>query len=405
MPALLRNIAVQRLRQWYPLEWDIDSQPPQTVNEVVFYMSRFGLLDALGLQVAEARTRLAAYTQIPPQVDSRAMQFASPLGKVRLPAQWETLESVLLSWPVMYPQLWPLHAQMAEAISVVADATIIVPAPMWAAGVRLFLQQRGLANMARVRFVSIPVDDIWVRDYGPFVGLDGEGRQVTIDAIFDPLEQYPQRRDDAMPQAWAVFNETPYAPLNLHLEGGNVWSDGEGTLIMADQLYYSNPHLSYEGIEAELHRAIDFEKLIVIPRLESEETGHVDLVTKLADRRTILVSAPNGGPNDPARRRGMDILRRSTNALGESYEVVELPSPPVYYNWFVWPVWRSYTNALTVNGRVLVPTFGIEQDEIALATYRRAMPDHAIIPIDCSVSSNGGGAVHCLTKEVPAGKF
>ena len=398
---------VPRLRQWYPLEWDIDVQPPQTADDVAVYMAHWELLDALGLHVAEARTQLAAYvTQTPPmQLEPRAVQFASPLGKVRLPAQWEPLESVLLSWPVMYPPLWQLHAQMAEAISAGADTTIIVPAPVWVTSVRLFLQQRGLADMTRVRFVPIPVDDIWVRDYGPFVALDRDGRQVTVDAIFDPLGQYPQRRDDAMPQAWATLNETPYLPLNLHLEGGNVWSDGEGTLIMADQLYYSNPHLSHDGVEAELRRAIDFEKLIVIPRLESEETGHVDLVMKLADRRTALVSAPNGGPNDAARRRAMDILRRSINALGEPYEIIELPSPPVYYNWFVYPVWRSYTNALTVNGRVLVPTFGIEQDELALAAYRRAMPDHAIIPIDCRVSANGGGAVHCLTKEVAAGKF
>jgi agmatine/peptidylarginine deiminase len=29
------------------------------------------------------------------------------------------------------------------------------------------------------------------------------------------------------------------------------------------------------------------------------------------------------------------------------------------------------------------------------------MPSHDIIPIQCAVGANGGGAVHCLTKEVP----
>ncbi len=57
---------------------------------------------------------------------------------------------------------------------------------------------------------------------------------------------------------------------------------------------------------------------------------------------------------------------------------------------------------MTVNGRVLVPTFGIPSDAEALAIYREAMPDYDVIGIDCRAAANGGGAVHCLTKEIPA---
>jgi agmatine deiminase len=47
----------------------------------------------------------------------------------------------------------------------------------------------------------------------------------------------------------------------------------------------------------------------------------------------------------------------------------------------------------------------VSTDGEALDVYRRAMPDHEIVPIDCAPTANGGGAVHCLTKEVPASKF
>jgi agmatine deiminase len=66
-------------------------------------------------------------------------------------------------------------------------------------------------------------------------------------------------------------------------------------------------------------------------------------------------------------------------------------------------VWRSYTNSLTVNGRVLVPIFRVPQDSRALAVYQSALPEFEIIPVDCSRAANGGGAVHCLTKEVAKG--
>ncbi len=80
--------------------------------------------------------------------------------------------------------------------------------------------------------------------------------------------------------------------------------------------------------------------------------------------------------------------------------MLELPALAPYMNWGVYAIWRSYTNSLTVNGRVLVPVFRARQDEQALAVYKSAMPDYEIVPIDCSQAANGGGAVHCLTKEV-----
>jgi agmatine/peptidylarginine deiminase len=30
------------------------------------------------------------------------------------------------------------------------------------------------------------------------------------------------------------------------------------------------------------------------------------------------------------------------------------------------------------------------------------MPDHEVIAIDSRAAANGGGGVHCLTKEIPA---
>jgi agmatine/peptidylarginine deiminase len=32
------------------------------------------------------------------------------------------------------------------------------------------------------------------------------------------------------------------------------------------------------------------------------------------------------------------------------------------------------------------------------------MPAHEFVPIDCRAAINGGGAVHCLTREIPAAR-
>jgi agmatine deiminase len=401
MPGWLRQAARPLLRRW--LAVDADSSLVTTPAALARFMARWGLL--AGCDEAEAGRLLA---DAPPvEIAAGHAQPARWTGvPVRLPAQWEPLETVLLTWPSVYPPLWAAHAQMAEGIAPVAPVTILVRSALWAAAARLYLLGRGILTpaeiAARVRFLVLETDDIWVRDYGPLVGLDADGEQVCVKPIFDPLPNYPQARDNAMALRWAAHAEVATQPLDLHIEGGNIWSDGAGTLIVSEQAYFSNPGLTADTLYQRLRGAFAFEKLIVTPRLEREETGHVDLLVKLADARTVLISSPTLALNGGKLRAARALFERERNAAGERYTVHELPAPPLYLNWGMWPVWRSYTNALTVNGRVLVPVFGISTDDAALRIYEAAMPGYSIMPINCAVGANGGGAVHCLTKEIPA---
>jgi agmatine deiminase len=381
---------------------EADLNPPTTPTAMANYVARWGLLPN-----TDIHTAIAILSSEPIPLEMTQSEQIKPIipfdvtAKVRLPAQWEPIETVLLSWPSVYPPLWEQHAQMAEAIAPVSTVSILVTSAMWAKAAHLFLSQRGKIDLGRVRFLHLPTNDIWVRDYGPVAAQNDKGEQVTVKLVFDPLPSYPQQLDNAMPLRWAAHEEIPVRYLDLHLEGGNIWSDGHGTVIMASRIFHSNPGLTRTKLLDQLHSVFNFSKLIITPRLEYEETGHVDLLVKLADAETILVSQASG-PNRANLQQTTDIFRRNTNASGQLYRVFELPNPPLYLNWGFYPVWRTYTNSLTVNGRVLVPVFGIPSDAEALAVYQKAMPDFDIIPIECAAGANGGGAVHCLTKEVAA---
>jgi agmatine deiminase len=395
---------VRRLSERY-LAAGADLQPPTSEYAMAELMARYGLLG--DERPGAARDAMRAHPARVETVANRGMQprpTESYAGIVRLPAQWEPLESVMLTWPVFYPPLWTQHAQMVEAITPVAGVQVLVSIPLWATAIQHYLTARGKADLSRVRFLLLPTDDIWVRDYGPLIGQGAGGQVVAVKAVFDPLPSYPQAQDNAMALHWAAHEEVPVKHLELHFEGGNIWSDGAGTLIVSEQVFYANPDLTAETLPARLRTVFDFDKLIVTPRLDREETGHVDLVVKLADARTVLLCGSQVAYNRPNIEAARRVFANSTNAAGERYRVIDLPMPRLYLNWGVYPVWRSYTNALTVNGRVLVPVYGVVEDIAALATYRQAMPDHDIIPIDCAASINGGGGVHCLTKEVPAGR-
>jgi agmatine deiminase len=392
------NRLLRPLWRWiYPVE--AEDRPPVTARQMAQFMKRWGLLG--DLSEAEARQRITDDPAAVEMTRADAQPQPAPDMPVRLPAQWEPMETVILSWPVFYPPLWAQFAQMVEAILPVCGVTILVPRPTFASGVRLYLEAQSGVRRAQVRFIYLPTDDIWVRDYGPFVGLDDDGQLVAVHATYNPLPQYPQTLDNAMPERWAAHNEIPARPLRLHTEGGNVWTDGAGTLIMSDEFQRRASQLSVDDLLAALHEVFRFDKLIITPHLNEEETGHVDLLVKLADARTVLVTEPGDSINTDRLRRAADLFRRETNASGQPYRVVELPALPQYFNWGLFSIWRSYTNALTVNGRVLVPTYDVPADEKALMIYEETMPGYEIMPINCRLGINGGGAVHCMTREIP----
>ncbi|PJF25896.1 MAG: hypothetical protein CUN53_10455 [Phototrophicales bacterium] len=283
---------------------------------------------------------------------------------------------------------------MIAATAPVARVDLLVPSAEWARLAAFYLDQHGV-SADNIRWIVLPTDDIWIRDYAPFFGVDAHGERAAAAAIYDSLPHYPQERDNAMGAPYARLLGVPFIKLDIHTEGGNLWTDGAGTLIMSEDIYARNPTLSPDEIERKLRRAFTFERLIITPKLRHEETGHVDLLVKLADARTVLASSPSIPFNRDALRRASSTLRK------EGYRIFDLPALPPYLNWGAFAIWRSYTNALTVNGRVLVPTFGVSLDALALAIYREAMPNYDVIPIDCAAAADGGGAVHCLTHEVP----
>ncbi len=58
-----------------------------------------------------------------------------------------------------------------------------------------------------------------------------------------------------------------------------------------------------------------------------------------------------------------------------------------------------------VNKRILVPQYyrrDMEELNVrAIDAYKESLPGFEIVPIDCLIIGNGGGAINCSSKEVP----
>jgi len=376
-----------------------DKRAPQSPQEMARFMADWDIIPGVDLQsLSNAIYSVEVQIETANHDAEPRLHDGSP---VRMPAQWEQTERVLISWGRMYPKMWQMHAQMAEAVSQVAIAEILAPTDLWARAIAVYLEERGRANMDNVQFLVLSTNDIWIRDYGPMMGVADDGKLVAINSTYDVLPQYPQQDDNGMGASWAAHHDIAVQPLNLHTEGGNLWSDGQGTLIMSSQIFYSNRYYTRDTMLDYLHEIFHFEKAIITPRLTLEETGHVDLLVKLASEDRVFLSKAESFSTEEVLRKVKRQFERETNAKGNPYNIVELPTPPLYLNWINFTIRRAYTNSLTVNNQVLVPVYGIKTDDEALRLYEENMPGYTIVPIDSTVGINGGGAVHCMTKEVP----
>src|SRR5262249_18829838 len=95
----------------------------------------------------------------------------------------------------------------------------------------------------------------------------------------------------------------------------------------------------------------------------------------------------------------------TSDARGRSLDILEVPVTGSVEVEGYGPVAIPYLNFYLVNGGVIVPVGGIPQDEEALALIRDAFPDREGVAVPGAVISLGGGGPHCITQQVPVGRF
>ena len=61
----------------------------------------------------------------------------------------------------------------------------------------------------------------------------------------------------------------------------------------------------------------------------------------------------------------------------------------------------SYVNFYFCNGGAIVPLFNDPQDQVALDTLQRLMPNRKVVGVPAREILLGGGNIHCITQQQP----
>jgi agmatine deiminase len=150
---------------------------------------------------------------------------------------------------------------------------------------------------------------------------------------------------------------------------------------------------------------------------------HIDTWLKPLDTERLLVARPPAGhPMEARVNASLELLAQATNSFGRPYRILRIDAGEVR-DWDeeaeeemgideevdenlaadLAEMWSDetgiapYTNSLILNHKILVPLFGIETDDAALATWREVMPGYEVIgfPYDGWISFD---ALHCRTR-------
>ncbi|MDW7987423.1 MAG: agmatine deiminase family protein, partial [candidate division WOR-3 bacterium] len=294
---------------------------------------------------------------------------APPEGWVETPAEFEPLRAVFITWIYSQSSYRPIFREIVREVSEVTRCYIIAQASD-TISIKNYLVSGGVP-LDSVGFYVWPYNSIWIRDYGPWFIRKYDGGEGIVDFIYNR----PRPLDDTIPRCIGYRWFLPVYSSPLTHAGGNFMVDGLGTGFASNLILQENTQYTRAQIDSLMRLYCGLDQFIVVPRINIEYTGHIDLWTKILNDTLILVGAYSPGhPNYTILNQNADTLSRIKNREGITYRVARIPMP---YSTSQAP--PTYLNSLMVNNKVLVPTWGLSEDTVALRIYQNLLPGHEII--------------------------
>jgi len=232
--------------------------------------------------------------------------------------------------------------------------------------------------------------DFWVRDFMP-VQL-GPREFVRFRYTPDYLRDHKHLITD-FDQLEPIAEIERCQDSDVILDGGNVVGWGN-RCIVTHKIFRENPGFGRSQLLRMLRDLLRVEELIVIPREPYDVVGHADGVVRFLDEGTVVIN--DYSKLDPSYgKRLKSALRRARLSWAEvPYKPKggrrgELP-----------PAFGNYVNYLRVSRVVVLPAYGIAEDDEARRIIEQGLPDTAVIQVDCSALSMKAGVLNCVTWSV-----
>jgi agmatine/peptidylarginine deiminase len=311
------------------------------------------------------------------------------------------------------------------------------------------------------RFYELTVDAWWDRDSGPVCFYYGkqdsigildmdyytnealEFKDGTIFTNYNEINRFNRIHDDSIPIVIGKEMNYKVFKTKLNNEGGNLIFDGLGSTWSSTRTREQNVGTHFAFVFDTVNIGIKVDSNIIsygnYPALNDTEyeqlfknsyntnnfiepvtldcdggTGHLDIYLKLFDDNKLGYVDYSNAPGHS------DYSDWATNISAFKVAVDNNDKP---YDLSIFPMpltfgdipqteceidQRTYINGIFVNKSFILPVQsdpakGLTPfDKAAVKLFEKSLPGYTIIPIDSKAMYGTGGALHCITHEIPA---
>ena len=195
---------------------------------------------------------------------------------------------------------------------------------------------------------------------------------------------------------WDIIN------MPLYWTGGNFMTDGYG-MGFSTQLMVNENNIDESEFVDIISEYLNINNYHIFDNPNESSIQHMDCLAKLVNPETVIIKqVPESSPEYECIEDFAESFFELNTFYNRNFRIYRILCPEI--NGGVWetnPV-AAYTNSLILNGKVLVPQYGISEDDQALEIYREAMPGYQVLGFDGAANSPwySEDALHCRTMGV-----
>ena len=242
-------------------------------------------------------------------------------------------------------------------------------------------------NDSNINFALLPnTKDVWAVDYMPIQIERNKFVRFTYNPKYLRFKKYLKTISDVDAICAAIGIETIKS--DIILDGGNIIRC-KNKVIMTDRIFEENPTYGRKQLIKELHELLEIDHLYFVPEQPGDFTGHADGMVRFIDEDRIVYC--DFEKDDKQFYRAFEIAIHNTGL-----DAIKIPYN-VYDNKSNNQANGDYINYLQMENTIIIPTFGMKEDEEAVKQLETIFAGQTIATINCNEIANDGGVLNCIS--------
>ncbi len=234
--------------------------------------------------------------------------------------------------------------------------------------------------------------DVWAVDYMPIQTDLNKFLRFVYNPSYLQTKKYLKTISDVDEICKAIGIET--LKTDIIIDGGNVtrWTN---KVIMTDRVFKDNPTFERKQLIKKLYELLQVDKLYFVPEQPGDFTGHSDGMVRFVDEHTVII-------NDYKKENFYRAFEIAIQNTGLDY--ITIPYN-VYDNKSIDHANGDYINYLQMKNTVIIPTFGIKEDDLAVRQLETIFAGQTIATIESNEIAYDGGILNCITWNIQNGNI